>query len=176
MTNGADVRGYRLEVYQDEDGSWAAEVPDLPGAVAAAADPADLLIAAADAIDAWLEAATADGRSIPEPSVRDEQYSGRFVMRLPRTVHRRLAFAARLDGVSLNMLCTALLAEGLGSRIRVHDATATPMVTRFIASYVYSQGAPLLVSEPLARYESGGQGEVIAAAWGVASVNAGVRS
>jgi hypothetical protein len=33
MTDAEGTRGYRLEVFRDEDGSWVAEVPELPGCV-----------------------------------------------------------------------------------------------------------------------------------------------
>jgi predicted RNase H-like HicB family nuclease len=62
----ADLRGYRLEIYEDpEDGSWAAEVPDLPGCVAGGASPAEAVERAEDAIAAWIEAAMADGSPVP---------------------------------------------------------------------------------------------------------------
>ena len=42
--------------------------------------------------------------------------SGRFVQRLPKSLHARLAARARTEGVSLNALITAMLAEQLGKR------------------------------------------------------------
>ena len=43
-------------------------------------------------------------------------YSGRFVQRIPRSLHMRLARRAESEGVSLNQLATTLLAEGLAKR------------------------------------------------------------
>jgi len=42
--------------------------------------------------------------------------SGRFVARLPKSLHSRLAARAREEGVSLNTLAIAFIAEGLGHR------------------------------------------------------------
>jgi antitoxin HicB len=42
--------------------------------------------------------------------------SGKFVTRLPRSLHQRLTLRARAEGVSLNALVMTLIAEGLGQR------------------------------------------------------------
>jgi antitoxin HicB len=124
MTYGDGIRGYRLEVFQDEDGSWVAEVPELPGCVAASMDPQDLFALAEDAIAAWIEAAVDDGRTVPAP-VADDEYSGRFVLRVPTGVHRRLAAQARRERVSLNTLCATALAASIGA---AEALTATVVV------------------------------------------------
>ena len=114
MTDGDGIRGYRLEVFRDLDGSWVAEVPDLPGCVAASIDPQELFALAEDAIAAWIEAAVDDGRAVPAPAAEDE-YSGRFVLRVPTGIHRRLAAQARRERVSLNTLCATALAATVGA-------------------------------------------------------------
>jgi hypothetical protein len=48
---------------------------------------------------------------IPEPSY-PEEYSGKFNLRIPRSLHRQLAESAERDGVSLNQYVAALLARG----------------------------------------------------------------
>ena len=65
-----------------------------------------------DAKQSWLEAALADGISIPEPA-REEDYSGRFNLRLPKSLHKDLALTAKMEGVSLNQLAMCLIAGGL---------------------------------------------------------------
>ncbi len=42
--------------------------------------------------------------------------SGKFVARVPRTVHARLTSRAKAEGVSLNTLVLAFIAEGLGRK------------------------------------------------------------
>ena len=124
MTDAEATRGYRLEVFRDEDGSWVAEVPELPGCVAASIDPQDLFALAEDAIAAWIEAAVDDGRTVPVP-VADDEYSGRFVLRVPTGIHRRLAAQARRERVSLNTLCATALAASVGAS---EALTATAVV------------------------------------------------
>jgi antitoxin HicB len=112
------MRGYPARVYQEDDGSWAAEIPDLPGCVAGAEDPAELFELLADAMNGWIASAEADGVPIPPPS-RRSGHSGRFVLRTPPSLHEQLAWRAEQEGVSLNTLCvtalTAFVHEGAAS-------------------------------------------------------------
>ena len=48
---------------------------------------------------------------LPPPVDADEHYSSRFLVRIPRHLHRRLAQLAELEGCSLNQYVTSLLAE-----------------------------------------------------------------
>ncbi len=44
----------------------------------------------------------------------DLEYSGKFVLRVPRSLHRNLCRIAKQEGVSLNHLCVALLSCSVG--------------------------------------------------------------
>ena len=48
--------------------------------------------------------------SIPEP-VAIKHYSGRFMVRIPPTIHRQLALEAAESGISLNRLASAKLSQ-----------------------------------------------------------------
>jgi antitoxin HicB len=53
-------------LYPDrEDGGWVAEVPSLPGCVSQGETREEALANAREAIEAWIEAAKAWGRSVP---------------------------------------------------------------------------------------------------------------
>ena len=72
-----------------------------------------------DAFKAWVAARADAGKEIPEPFFHPDtvpEMSGKFVTRLPKSVHAKLAQRARAEGVSLNTLVLALVAEGLGRR------------------------------------------------------------
>ncbi len=102
----------RYQIYlrwSDEDRAYVAEVPDLPGCMADGKTPAAAVKAAERAIELWLEVARDEKRRIPEPS--REEASGKFVVRVPKSLHRRLQLLARMENVSLNQLVTSLLAE-----------------------------------------------------------------
>jgi antitoxin HicB len=42
--------------------------------------------------------------------------SGKFVARVPKSVHAKLSSRAKAEGVSLNTLVVSLLSEGLGKK------------------------------------------------------------
>ena len=54
-------------------------------------------------------------RGLAIPDAEPEQdYSGKFIVRLPKTLHRELAKQAEREGVSLNALVSAYLAREAG--------------------------------------------------------------
>ncbi|MDR2534942.1 MAG: type II toxin-antitoxin system HicB family antitoxin, partial [Treponema sp.] len=54
-----------------------------------------------EAMEGWIETKLEAGFSVPPP-IDESQYSGKFVLRLPKTLHARLAMEAEQEGVSLN--------------------------------------------------------------------------
>jgi predicted HicB family RNase H-like nuclease len=59
-----------------------------------------------------------EGLDIPEPDPGKDEYSGRFLMRLPKFLHRQLAESAQANGVSLNKyVCTLLAMHYQGDRL-----------------------------------------------------------
>lgn len=52
---------------------------------------------------------------VPEPG-SGGSHSGKFIQRVPKSLHARLAIRARQEGVSMNALVTSILAENLGKR------------------------------------------------------------
>lgn len=66
-----------------------------------------------DAMRGWLEVALEDGEAIPEP-LGSRAFSGKFVVRVPRTMHRDMAKRAEVEGVSLNQVVVAALAKEVG--------------------------------------------------------------
>lgn len=61
----------------------------------------------------WLESAYEDGLDITLP--RDqEQYSGKFFIRTPKSLHRKLDRLAKREGVSLNQYLVATLSRSVG--------------------------------------------------------------
>jgi antitoxin HicB len=66
-----------------------------------------------EAMELWLETSIEDGDPIPEPRPI-EDYSGRFLVRLPASLHAMLDKGARREGVSMNQYVSALLAGAVG--------------------------------------------------------------
>lgn len=46
-----------------------------------------------------------------------KQFSGKFIVRLPRSLHAKISCFAEIDGVSMNEWVTAALAEHVGRTI-----------------------------------------------------------
>jgi antitoxin HicB len=105
----AATRGYTVELHEEVDGTWTALVPDLPGCVAAGETVAEAVSEVGGAIDSWIESARTDGAPVPAPARGDEEYSGRFVVRVPKSLHRALAQRASRESVSLNTFCVSAL-------------------------------------------------------------------
>jgi predicted RNase H-like HicB family nuclease len=51
-----------------------------------------------------------EGEPVPEP-IACRQYSGKFIVRVPPQVHRKLAIQAAESGVSLNRLASSKLSQ-----------------------------------------------------------------
>lgn len=112
------ARPYTRFLFQDVDdgGHWYARIPEFDGCMSDGDTPEEALENVKDAMFEWVYSMIEDGLEVPEPANPLAAYSGRFVLRLPRSLHRQLAERAEAEGVSLNTLCLTLLAGGLGVR------------------------------------------------------------
>jgi predicted HicB family RNase H-like nuclease len=67
----------------------------------------------------WIRAAKKVGNPVPAPSDRtDVNYSGKFLMRVPKRLHAELARAAKGQGVSLNQYVLYLLTKGRSEAVK----------------------------------------------------------
>ncbi len=92
-----------------DDGSFFIEFPDLPGCMTQVDDASEIASAAEEIRTLWIEGEYEDGHDIPEPVTKE--YSGKFVTRVPKSLHRDLAESAKQEGMSLNAYVNYLLAE-----------------------------------------------------------------
>lgn len=105
---------YPITIYRAEEGGYVAEVEDLPGCITEGDTWEEVSERIEDARKSWIETAYEDGVEIPLPR-NDEQYSGKFIVRIPKSLHRRLAEQARREGVSLNQYVESILSESASS-------------------------------------------------------------
>ncbi len=112
---------YRKSIfpYTNKDGTvtWVVEFPDLPGCSAVGNTEAEALLESQIACELWLDEYFAKYESFPVPKEATNNYSGKFVVRLPKTLHKELAIEADEEGISLNSLIITLLAQNFGKRI-----------------------------------------------------------
>lgn len=99
----------------EEGGGYLVEYLDLPGCMADGETVEEALMEGDDAVTAWIRSAQEDGVSIPEPNSL-HKYSGQWRIRVPKSLHAQLDSKAKSEGVSLNTLAVALLAEGVGRK------------------------------------------------------------
>jgi antitoxin HicB len=118
---------YKFEEYMHEitplpeegGGGFLITFPDLPGCMADGESIEETITNGRDAFAAWISAVVDMGRPVPKPTAKPVELieaSGKFVARLPKSLHARLTARAKKEGVSLNTLVLALIAEGLGHR------------------------------------------------------------
>jgi len=103
---------YPFEIfYSEEDAGFIAVVPDLPGCSAFGETEDEAAIEVREAVASYLEALKAEKRPVPEPT-SIQQASGKITLRMPKSLHARLAFEAKGEGVSLNQYMLYKLTGG----------------------------------------------------------------
>jgi predicted HicB family RNase H-like nuclease len=112
-----DPHRYTIVIRQAEfDGEtlYEAKVKELPDIAEFAESHEDAYALALDAIIATSEAFAQQGHAMPNPFQPEEEYSGRITLRLPKTLHRKLAEQAHEECVSLNQYMLSVLAQHVG--------------------------------------------------------------
>lgn len=99
---------------KEEGGGYLIEYPDLPGCMSDGETALEAAENGIDAVQAWLTAARETNRHIPKPGELENQ-SGKWVQRVPKSMHLQLVNKAREEEVSLNTLVISMLAECLRS-------------------------------------------------------------
>ncbi len=100
---------YKIELYPDvEEGGYAVACPELPGCLSCGETIEECIESIQDAKMAWITASLEDGDEIPEPSNKDA-YSGQFKIRMPKSLHKKLAEHSKEEGISMNQYCIYLL-------------------------------------------------------------------
>jgi antitoxin HicB len=117
---GADYPFSVRRLAADEGGGYFIEFPDLPGCISDGETVEEAVSNGMEAKREWLTAAQEQGRAVSAPG---GQLSGKWVQRVPKSLHARLVERAEREGVSLNTLVISLIAEGLGKTSRAGTQT-----------------------------------------------------
>lgn len=104
-----------------DGGGFLFTMPDIPGVVADGATELEAIADGREAFSATISAMADIGQEIPAPAFHADDFtpasaSGKVLARLPRSMHVQLSARAKTEGVSLNSLVLAFIAEGLGRR------------------------------------------------------------
>ena len=103
---------YKIEIIPDPEGGFVAQIPELPGCITQGETFEEVMEMIEDAKRTWIEAAIENNILIPEP-FELRKFSGKFVVRVPKSLHKKLVETAEKEGVSLNSLVVKLLSEGI---------------------------------------------------------------
>ena len=101
---------YTFELIKEDDGTYFVKVKELPGCMSNGKTADEAMKNIKDAMEIWLESSLRRGLEIPLPEVMRE-YSGRFIVRVPASLHKKLVIEAKKEGVSLNQYVVYLLTE-----------------------------------------------------------------
>jgi len=97
---------------KEEGGGYLVEYPDLPGCMSDGETIDEAIRNGREALRDCLDVFKESGRRIPKPSIEAAQWR----QRLPRTLYSKLTKQAENEGVSINSLVTAMIAEAIGAK------------------------------------------------------------
>ena len=94
-----------MEIIPDTvEGGFAVRFPELPGCLTCGDTLEEAVRNAADCKKEWLIAAMEEGIFIPEP-VSEEEYSGQYKLRIPKSLHKSLAEHSKAKEININQYC-----------------------------------------------------------------------
>ena len=102
---------YTRELIKNQDGTWFARIVEFTGCMTEGTTANEAIENLDEAMSAWIEVHLEDGDTIPPPPSTSDKYSGKFLMRVPKTLHRELALRADREGVSLNQYALSALSR-----------------------------------------------------------------
>ncbi len=104
------------KIKPEEGGGFFVSVPLLPGCMSDGDTLEEAYSNIVEAKKEWFSSMIERKMEIPEP-VEKEEYSGKFMVRLPKSLHKTLVQLSKREGVSLNQYVTNSLAYTAGQRI-----------------------------------------------------------
>jgi antitoxin HicB len=113
-----DLSQYPFEIrpLSDEDGGgFLISFTDFSECISDGETVEEAIQNGMDALQETIAALESLNLPVPEPG-SGGSYSGKFIQRVPKSIHARLVMRAKQEGVSMNSLVTSILAESLGRR------------------------------------------------------------
>lgn len=149
---------YSSNVFWSEgDARYVAICPEFPGLSGVADTSEQALKELHVALDLAIEVYQEDATALPEPIVQPAE-SGKVLVRMPKSMHRKLLQRAEREGVSLNTLIVATLAEGLGIATGIERVEQLFVgVVQSLQSSAFAAASAVLVQsgQALGRLEHG---------------------
>jgi len=105
---------YARVLIPEAGGTYSAEILEFPGCSSRGATPAEAYANLEREAEVWLTKWLAQGKEAPRP-LNNSATSGRFALRLPKSLYVRASQAAARDRVSLNQYIANAVAERVGA-------------------------------------------------------------
>lgn len=123
---------YTVEEYE-EDGErfFSLSIPDLPGCGTVGKTIEEALKNLEQAKEGWFEVCLEEGLPIPEP-VSEDEFSGKFLLRISPQLHMKLARGAGKEGKSLNQYIRFILEGNVNLSMLFQEQTKI-LLSRFSA-------------------------------------------
>ncbi|MBQ7759838.1 MAG: type II toxin-antitoxin system HicB family antitoxin [Acidaminococcaceae bacterium] len=103
------------EIDIKDGGGFLVEIPLLKGCVSDGETIAEALENINEAKKEWLAYMLENGLPIPEP-LDVSKYSGKFVVRIPKSLHKTISEQSKMEGLSLNQYVANSLAFVAGQK------------------------------------------------------------
>ena len=100
----------KIVEWSEEDQCYVGTCPTLMLGGVHGDDEAKVYEELCQAVDEWVEIYKQDGEPLP-PATAGREYSGKFVIRVGKDLHKALAVDALRGGESMNSYCVRLLRE-----------------------------------------------------------------
>ena len=93
---------YIIQPINDESGDYYyGRVLELDGCQSTGDSFEETCLSLREAMEGYIETKIENGFDVPEP-IANNDFSGKFVLRIPKSLHFRLSVEAEKEGVSLN--------------------------------------------------------------------------
>lgn len=103
------------EIPAEDGGGYLIEIPLLKGCVSDGETITEALKNIEEAKEEWFAYMLENNLSIPEPA-DISKYSGKFVVRIPKSLHKTISEQSRMEGLSLNQYVANSLAYVAGQK------------------------------------------------------------
>jgi predicted RNase H-like HicB family nuclease len=100
----------------EEGGGFLISFPELSGCISDGETVEEAIINGRDVFACYVSALIDMGREVPAPN-SNADVSGKFLVRLPKSLHAQLASRSKREGVSLNTLVVSYVAAGVASHV-----------------------------------------------------------
>jgi antitoxin HicB len=123
-----NLDSYRFTVRplsKEEGGGFLVEYPDIPGCMSDGETVGEAVANGREALRDCLAVFKESGRRLPKAT---QVEAAQWRQRLPRTLYAKLTAQAEVEGVSINSLVAAMIAEAVGAKRSLSAQTAPHIV------------------------------------------------